>query len=306
MLSYIIRRIVATVPLLVIVTIVTFSLLKLTPGDPAAMMLGQEATPEAVAQLRKELGLDRPLLQQYISFLGAIFRGDLGRSFNTHRPVSEELARAFPATVQLAIAALMLSIGIGIPVGILTAVFHNSKIDYLTRILLLLMISLPTFWLGMILMYIFSVRLGILPAFGTGGFRHLVLPAITLSTFSLAAIVRMTRSSLLEVLSSDYIRTARSKGLSEWSVVVRHGLRNAMIPVITVMGLQFGTLLTGAALTETVFAWPGVGRMLVTAVFARDYPVIQAGVVLIAIIFILVNLFVDILYTVLDPRIRYS
>jgi peptide/nickel transport system permease protein/oligopeptide transport system permease protein len=306
MLSYIARRLLAAIPVLLVVTFAAFLLLKLTPGDPAMMMLGQEATPETIAALRQELGLDRPLPEQYARFLAGAVRGDLGQSYDTQRPVREEISRALPATAQLAAAAMALSLLIGIPIGIVTAVKHNSGFDHVVRILLLLLVSIPTFWLGLMILYVFAVRLGLFPAFGSGTAQHLVLPAITLSSFSLAIIVRMTRSSLLEVVRSDYVRTARAKGLAEGRVIMGHALKNAMIPVTTVIGLQFGTLLTGAALTETVFAWPGLGQMLVTAVFARDYPLIQAGVLLIAVIFIGVNLVVDLLYSVMDPRIRYQ
>lgn len=306
MTAYILRRLLIAVPLLVVVTIVVFLLMTLTPGDPAVLMLGQDATPEAVVRLRVQFGLDRPLLEQYLLFLGNLLRGDLGRSFVTHLAVSGELARTWPATFELAVAAMAVALAIGLPLGVFTAVRRGSWLDQLTRVAVLVSISMPIFWSGLLLIYYFAVQLGWLPTSGTGTPAHLVLPALSLSTFSLAIIVRLTRSSMIEVLQEDYVRTARSKGLRDRAVVVRHAMKNALIPVVTVAGLQFGQLLAGAALTETVFNWPGIGRLLVTAVFARDYPMIRGAILLIAATFILVNLAVDLIYAFLDPRIRYA
>ena len=252
-----IRRLIASVPVLLVVTIVVFLLLKLTPGDPAVLMLGQDATPAAVAQLHRELGLDRPLPEQYWSFVVNLVHGDLGRSYDTHQLVTREIGRAFLATAELTFVAIAISIIVGVPLGVISAMVHHSKVDGLIRVALLIMVSMPTFWLGLLLIYGFAVRLGVLPSFGREGLRSLILPSLTLATFSLAIIVRMTRSSLLEVTGSDYIRTARAKGLASWRVIIQHALKNALIPVITIIGLQLGTLLSGAALTETVFAWPG-------------------------------------------------
>lgn len=306
MTAYILRRLLIAVPLLVVVTIVVFLLMTLTPGDPAVLMLGQDATPEAVVRLRVQFGLDRPLIEQYLLFLGNLLRGDLGRSFVTHLAVSGELARTWPATFELAVAAMAVALAIGLPLGVFTAVRRGSWLDQLTRVAVLVSISMPIFWSGLLLIYYFAVQLGWLPTSGTGTPAHLVLPALSLSTFSLAIIVRLTRSSMIEVLQEDYVRTARSKGLRDRAVVVRHAMKNALIPVVTVAGLQFGQLLAGAALTETVFNWPGIGRLLVTAVFARDYPMIRGAILLIAATFILVNLAVDLIYAFLDPRIRYA
>lgn len=306
MLPYVIRRLLVAIPLLLVVSIVVFLLMAATPGDPAVLMAGMEATPENVLKLRTQFGLDRPLPQQYLVFLQNIFRGDLGRSYATYLPVTDELGRAWPATIELATAAMAISLAIGLPVGIITAVRRGGWIDQIVRIIVLLSVSMPIFWLGLLFIYAFAVQLGWFPTSGRGTLAHLVLPSVSLATFSLAMIVRLTRSSMVEVLSEDYVRTARAKGLNAWAVVIRHGLANALIPVVTIVGLQFGQLLAGAVLTETVFNWPGLGRLLVTAVFARDYPTIRAAILLIAAMFIIVNLLVDMLYAALDPRIRFA
>jgi peptide/nickel transport system permease protein len=310
--AYILRRVLVAIPLLLVVSVVVFLLMQLTPGDPAVLMLGQDATPDAIAQLRHQFGLDLPLPQQYLLFLGNLLRGDLGRSFGTHLSVAGELARTWPATFELAVAAMVIALVVGLPVGVVTAVGRGGVFDQVTRVVVLVSVSMPIFWSGLLLIYYFSVGLGWLPTSGRGNgtleseLAHLVLPAASLATFSLAVIVRLTRSSMLDVLGEDYMRTARSKGLRTRTVIVRHGLKNALIPVVTVAGLQFGQLLAGAALTETVFNWPGVGRLVVTAVFSRDYPTIRGAVLLIAATFIIVNLVVDLTYAFLDPRIRYS
>lgn len=310
--AYILRRLLVAIPLLLVVSIVAFLLMQLTPGDPAVLMLGQDATPQSIAQLRHQFGLDLPLPQQYLLFVENLLRGDLGRSFGTQLSVTGELARTWPATFELAVAAMLIALAVGLPLGVLTAVARGSVFDQLTRIVVLVSVSMPIFWSGLLLIYYFSVQLGWLPTSGRGDgsvaseLSHLLLPAISLSTFSLAVIVRLMRSSMLDVLGEDYMRTARSKGLRGSTVVLRHGMKNALIPVVTVAGLQFGQLLAGAALTETVFNWPGVGRLVVTAVFSRDYPTIRGAVLLIATTFIVVNLLVDLVYAFLDPRIRYS
>ncbi len=310
--AYILRRLLVAIPLLLVVSIVVFLLMQLTPGDPAVLMLGQDATPQSIAQLRNQFGLDLPLPQQYLLFLENLLRGDLGRSFGTRLSVAGELARTWPATLELAVAAMAIALAVGLPLGVITAVGRGGVLDQITRVVVLVTVSMPIFWSGLLLIYYFSVQLGWLPTSGRGDgtveseLSHLILPAVSLSTFSLAVIVRLMRSSMLDVLGEDYIRTARSKGLRTWTVILRHGMKNALIPVVTVAGLQFGQLLAGAALTETVFNWPGVGRLVVTAVFSRDYPTIRGAVLLIATTFIIVNLLVDLVYAFLDPRIRYS
>jgi peptide/nickel transport system permease protein len=277
-----------------------------TPGDPAVMLLGQDITEESLAQVRKELGLEDPIYIQYFSFVLGALRGDFGRSFQTRRQVSIELWRTFPNTLRLTACSIFISVLIGIPVGIITAYREHSWMDNLLRFITISSVSMPIYFLGLVLIYFFSIYLGVLPTSGYGGMSHLILPSVSLSAYSLGIIARMTRSSMLEVLRQEYIVTARSKGLSENLVLHRHALRNSLIPVVTVVGLQFGILLGGAVLTETVFAWPGIGRLMITAVFARDYPMVRGCVLLIATAFIFVNLVVDILYVYLDPRIRYE
>lgn len=306
MLTYIARRLLIAVPLLVAVSFVAFLLMHLTPGDPAALMLGQDATPELVEELRGRMGLDRPLHEQYALFVWNLLQGDLGRSFSTGVSVADELARTWPATLQLAVGAILLALVVGIPLGVLGAVFHGTWFDYVIKVFVLASFSMPIYWLGLLLIYLFALQLGWFPTSGSGTPLHLVLPTVSLAIWSLAAVVRMTRASMLEVLTEDYIRTARSKGLSEFAILSRHALRPSLNPVLTLAGLQFGQLMAGAVLTETVFSWPGVGRLMVVAVFARDYPTIRGIVLVVAVTFILVNLLVDILYGVLDPRIRHS
>ncbi|MDR7432888.1 MAG: ABC transporter permease [Armatimonadota bacterium] len=285
---------------------VVFVAIRLIPGDPAQIMAGQAATEEVVRQIRQSLGLDQPLPVQYLYFLRNVVRGDLGRSLFNGAPVVEELGQRFPRTVRLALASIVVASLIGVPAGILAATRHLSWLDTLVMLVALVGVSMPVFWLGLNLILVFSVRLQWLPAFGYETWRHLLLPSVTLGAASAAIVARMTRSSMLEVLGQDYIRTARAKGLAERVVVNRHALRNALIPVVTVLGLQLGTLLSGAVLTETVFAWPGIGRLLVDAVLARDYPIIQGATLLIAATFVALNLAVDLLYGLLDPRIRYE
>lgn len=303
---YLLKRILLSIPVLLGVSIVVFTMIRLIPGDPAQLMAGQAATAEVVRQIRESLGLDRSLPIQYAIFIGNLLKGDLGRSLFNSAPVVEELAQRFPRTVRLALASMVVASLIGIPAGILSATRHLSWLDSLVMVIALAGVSMPVFWLGLNLILIFAVRLHWLPAIGHETWRHLILPSVTLGAASAAIIARMTRSSMLEVLRQDYVRTARAKGLAEPSVVRRHALRNALIPVVTVVGLQLGTLLSGAVLTESVFAWPGVGRLLVDAVLARDYPVIQGAVLLISTTFVALNVLVDMVYAVLDPRIRYE
>jgi peptide/nickel transport system permease protein/oligopeptide transport system permease protein len=306
MLNYLIRRILLTIPLaLGVVFIVTVSF-DLIPGDPAAVILGEFASPEAVAQLRTSLGLDRPLLVRYVNYVADILRGDLGRSIRDRRAVTTILAETFPYTIQLALAAITLVLAVGIPLGLLAAARAGSWLDNTIRVLSLAGLSMPVFWTGIVFIVIFSVHLRWFPVSGTGTWRHLVLPAITLALPSIAVLARMTRTTVLEVLQEDFIRTARAKGVSASSLLYKHTLRNALIPVITVIGLQLGQMLGGAVLTETVFAWPGVGRLTVFAIFNRDFVLMQGLVLVLALVYILVNLLVDLSYGLVDPRVRYS
>ncbi len=303
--TYVAKRLLLMVPVVLAITTLVFWVVKLTPGDPALAILGGSAFKESIEAFNKEFGLDRPLYLQYFDFLaGLILRGDLGRSYWTHGPVVVLLAQAFPATLELTVSAMIVAILIGGLVGIISAVKRESVFDYASRTFSLFGVSMPIFLLGPALVLVFSVYLGLLPVQGRGGLEHLVLPAFTLGMFSASNIARIMRSSMLDVLRKDYIRTARAKGLSERVVIYKHALRNALIPFVTVAGLQFGILLGGAIICESVYAWPGVGRLLVSAILQRDSPVIQGCILLIAILFVLVNLTVDVLYHYLDPRVR--
>ncbi len=306
MLRYVTRRAVGLIPLLLAVATVTFFALELTPGDPAVLILGQDATPEGLAQVRRSLGLDRPLVEQYLRYLGGVVRGDLGRSFRTRTPVTEDLARTFPVTLTLAVGAIGVASVVGVAAGTVSAVRPHSLVDYVVRAGILTAVSAPVFWLGLVLIYWFSIRLGWLPVSGWGSLRHVILPVAALSAFPLAGIARMTRSSVLDALAHDYVRTARAKGVPGGAVLGRHVMRNALIPVVTIIALQFGILLGGAVITETVFALPGLGQLVVTAVLARDYAIIRGSVLLVAVSFALINLLVDLAYAALDPRIRYT
>lgn len=283
------------------------------PGDPAVAIAGELASPALVERVRAELGLDQPLPVQYGIYLARMAQGDMGTSVRSGLPVTDEIRIRLPRTLQLTILSLIVAAAIGIPIGVLSATRSNTWVDALSMVLALLGVSMPIFWLGLMLIIFFALTLPnwlglgqpILPPTGSGTWRHLIMPTIALAANSMAIQARMTRACMLDVLRSDYIRTARSKGVSEFSVIYRHGLRNALIPIVTVIGLQFGTLLGGAVLTETVFAWPGIGRLLVDSIGYRDYPVIQGTVLVITVGFVLVNILVDILYAYLDPRIRY-
>jgi peptide/nickel transport system permease protein len=275
----------------------------LLPGDAVALMLGEHATKEAVAALRDYLGLDKPLLTRYVQYVGRLLTGDLGRSIQQNRPVAAELAEAWPATLELTLAALLLATVFGVSAGIVSAVWPSSFFDALARLGSLFGLSLPVFWTGLVLIVIFAWWLPWLPVGGTGSLAHLVLPAVALALPSTAMVARMTRSSVLEVLREDYVRTARAKGVRERWVVTKHALRNAAIPVLTLLGLQAGQLMGGAVLTETVFAWPGLGRLMVKAIFARDYVLLQGAVLVFSLAFVLINLLVDLSYGVLDPRV---
>lgn len=293
------------IPVLLGVILLITVTIDLIPGDPAALMLGQGATPEMVAKLRSSLDLDQPLAVRYVRYVGRLLRGDLGRSIREGRQVNDEIADVWPATAALGATALLLAIAVGVPAGIISARWPFSRFDNIARVVTLLGLSMPIFWTGIVLIVIFSLWLGWLPAGGRGTWLHLVLPAVALALPSVAVLARMTRSTMLEVLREDYIRTARAKGVAIRGLLVRHALRNALIPVVTVLGLQTGQLLGGAVLTETVFSWPGIGRMLIRAIFARDYVLLQGGVLVLAVTFVVINLLVDLSYAYLDPRITY-
>lgn len=307
MARYLLTRLVGAAVTLFLVSIVVFVLLSLAPGDPAEMILmGRQATEEDIAQLRHEMGLDVPIHIQYAHFVWDAVRGDLGRSWQNNEPVLQQLARVFPSTVVLSLWALLLSTIVGITMGIIGAVRQYSALDVLTRVVGLLGVSIPIFWLGLMLISLFAVQLHWLPSSGRGSWKHLVLPVVSLATYSVAIIARMARSCMLEVLREDYIRTARAKGLLERVTLFRHALKNALIPIVTIVGLQLGYLLGGAIVTETVFAYSGLGWTMMQALFARNYPVVRGGVLVMATAFIAVNLLVDVLYVYLDPRIRYA
>ena len=305
MYGYLVRRLVLTVPVLLGVAILVFAIVRLIPGDPATAIAGPQATDAFIAQIAEQYHLNEPLYVQFGLFLRDLIKGDLGDSTFSRRPVMVELAERFPRTIQLTLAAMAVAMAIGIPAGIMSARRRNSIFDNLSMIVALLGVAAPVFWLALMLQLLFSVRLGWLPTTGTGTPAHLVLPAITLGMSTAGLIARVTRSSMLEVLRMEYVQTARAKGLSERDVIYGHALKNAMIPVVTVVGLQFGILLGGAVLTESVFAWPGVGRLLVDSILSRDYPVVQGTVLVLAATFVVINLIVDLLYAVLDPRISY-
>lgn len=306
MTRYIVQRLIAAIITLLGVSTLVFLMLHLLPGDPARIIAGLLASEADVARLRAQLGLDQPLLVQYFNFLGNLLRADLGHSARTMQPVLDEVLARLPATIQLAVLSTAIAAPIGIFAGVIAATRQYSLFDYLTSVGTLLGVSMPVYWLGLMLIVLFAVQWQWLPAAGNDQPMSWVLPSVTLAFFSVALIARMTRSSMLEVLHQDYVRTARAKGLAERGVIFHHALKNAFIPVITVIGLQFGTLLGGAVLTESVFAWPGIGRLLVDSIFARDYPVVQGVVLVFATMFILLNLVVDILYAYLDPRIHYA
>ena len=303
MLIFVLRRLLLTVPVLLGVLFVVMLTMDLIPGDPVQLMLGDAASKENVARFREHLGLDRPLVVRYVRYLGHVVTGDLGRSIQQNRPVVDELGDAWPATLQLTVAALLLAAVVGVATGIVSAIWPNSLFDALSRLSSLFGLSMPVFWTGLVLIVVFAFWLPLLPVGGVGSPSHLVLPAVTLALPSIAMIARMTRSSVLEVLREDYVRTARAKGVGERLVVAKHALRNAAIPILTLVGLQAGQLMGGAVLTETVFAWPGLGRLMVKAIFARDYILLQGAVLIFAMAFVVINLVVDLSYGMLDPRV---
>lgn len=331
---YVIRRILETIPVLIGASIAVFLLVHLIPGGPEVVLLGERGSAENVAELRARLGLDRPLYEQYFVYMGNVLSGDLGRSVAGNIPIMDELKQRLPATMELSFCALIIAVMVGVPLGIVSAVKRGSWIDTGTMLGSLIGVSMPIFWLGLLLLYFFGVVLGWLPFIGrlstnmqietrtgmhlldavlsgnwTGfwdAFAHLILPSVTLSTIPIAIIARITRSAMLEVLHMDYIRTARAKGLREPTVILRHAMRNAMLPVVTVIGLQLGSLLAGAVLTETIFSWPGIGRWLFNSIQGRDYAIVQSVTLVITFIFVVVNLLVDVSYAWLNPRIRYE
>jgi ABC-type dipeptide/oligopeptide/nickel transport system permease component len=305
-LRYLARRLALTIPVLLGVATLVFALIHLIPGDPAQAMLGETASEEDVQALRERLGLDQPLLQQYGGFLRGAVRGDLGRSLRTDEPVTQAILDRLPATLELAAAAMIVAIGVAIPLGIIAAVGRGTFVDHAATTLALTGISVPNFWLGPLLALIFAVELGWLPVSGRGTMGHLVLPAISLGAALAAILARMTRASLLEELREPYVQAARARGVSRVRAVLRHAFRNSLIPVVTLIGLQFGAVLTGAVITETIFAWPGIGRLLIQSIGFRDYPIVQGCILFIAVTYVAMNLLTDLVYGVLDPRIRYE
>jgi peptide/nickel transport system permease protein len=334
MLAFVVRRLLLLVPILLGLSILLFLWIRALPGGPAESLLGERATPEAIEQIERTYGLDRPIHEQYLKYLQNLLNGDLGTSIASRRPVTEEIERRFPATVELALAAMIFAIALGVPLGFVAAKRHGSAVDHASLGASLIGISIPVFFLAILLKYVFAVKLGWLPTIGrqdvlisaehpTGfyvldgiltlnfeaawdAFLHLILPAIALGSIPLAIVARITRASVLDVQNEDYVRTARAKGLAPRIVDSRHVFRNAMLPVVTIIGLQIGLLLSGAILTETVFAIPGMGTWLASAIETRDYPVLQGGILFVAVVFVLVNLVVDVSYGLLDPRIRVS
>ncbi len=307
MLTYLARRLLAVVPVLFGVTLAVFSMLFLVPGDPVKMMLAEfVTTPAQIEQMRAQLHLDEPILKQYGRFVGNALRGDLGTSIRSRRAVATEIGENVGSTAQLALASMAVAVAIGVPLGLMAALLRNSWFDAGSMIVALLGVSMPSFWLGLLMIFAFSLHLGWFPATGGGDLWHLVLPSVTLGMIASAIIARLTRSSMLEVLGQDYVRTARAKGLAWWGVVVRHALKNALIPVITIFGLQFGNLLAGAVIVETVFSRPGLGRLIVGGILAKDFPLVQGTVLFVATAYVMINVLVDIAYAFVDPRIRFG
>ena len=308
--QYIARRLLLLVPIWLGITLMAFGLGRLAPGDPARLIAERQAdglaTPAQIERVRQEYGLAEPLPLQYARWVGNALRGDLGASFKTGGPVLEELARRFPATLELAVCGMVVGVLLALPLGVQSAVRRGSAVDHASRLVALAGASLPSFWLAFLLIIVFAVQLRLLPVAGRGTMRHLVLPAVTLGFALAAPLTRLTRSSMLEVLGEDFVRTARAKGLHERAVIVRHALRNALIPVVTVAGMSFGHLLSGAVIVETLFAWPGVGKLVVDSIFDRDYPPVQGYVLFMGTVFVLINLVVDLLYVWLDPRVQLA
>ena len=306
MLRFIVRRLLLTIPVLLGVATLVFSLIHLVPGDPVQAMLGDSATPQDVADVRARLGLDRPLPVQYGAFLSNVSRGNLGTSLRTNQPVASAIAERMPATFELAFAAMAVATAIALPLGVVAAVGAGTLTDYGATTLALVGISIPNFWLGPLMAIVFSISLGWLPVSGRGSAAHLILPAITLGAPLAAVLARMTRASVIEELRELYVLAARARGVSRLRAIVRHAFRNSLIPIVTVLGLQFGAVLTGAVITETIFAWPGVGRLLIQSINFRDYPMVQGCILLIAVTYVAMNLLTDLVYGLLDPRIRFE
>ncbi len=327
MFKYIIRRLLQLIPVIIGISIVVFMIVHLAPGDPILMMLGEDATPEDYARLQRIYGFDRPVHEQYLRWAGNALQGDLGVSIRQGAPVGSLLLSRLPATIELAFISVLLAVILGVPLGVLAAIKRETPVDFFSMVVALLGVSMPGFWVALVLLTYVALNVGWIPMFGRGGsvfygltqlftafdaselwegLRYIMLPAISIGTAMMAIITRLTRSSLLEVMGKDYIRTARAKGLGERVVVFKHGLRNALLPVVTIVGIQFGAMLGGAVITETVFAWPGAGRLIVNAIQQRDFPIVQGGVLMMALIFTMVNLLVDLSYAVLNPRIRYD
>lgn len=304
--AYIVRRLLLVFPTLFLLSILVFLMVRIMPGDPAQVIAGEYATKENVELIRRQLGLDRSLHVQYLDFVARLLQGDFGRSMRTTAPVIEELKGRYINTLELTLVSMLIAFTVGIIAGTISAVRWNTWTDNLVMIAALLGVSMPIFWLGLLLILCFSVQLGWLPSVGKGSLMHLVLPSITLATLPAAIIARISRASMLDVIRQNYVVTAQAKGLSRTKVILKHALRNALIPIITIGGLQMGILLGGAVITETIFAWPGMGRLLVNSIIARDYPVIQGAVLLLAVTVILVNLLVDLTYAFTNPRIRYG
>jgi peptide/nickel transport system permease protein len=302
---YLARRLVLTIPVLLGVATLVFALIHLIPGDPARAILGDVASEADIAQLRQQLGLDRPLAVQYVAFLGGVARADLGTSLRTGTPVVSQILERLPATVELALAAVAVAFMLAIPLGIAAAVWRGTIVDHTAMTLSLAGVSMPNFWLGPLLAIVFGVELGWLPVSGRGGLEHIVLPAVSLGAALAAVLARMTRATLADQLREPYVLAARARGVSQIRAVLLHAFRNSLIPIVTLAGLQIGAVLTGAVITETIFAWPGIGRLLIQSIGFRDYPMVQGCILLIAVTYVGVNLVVDLLYVVLDPRIRY-
>ena len=304
--KYLASRLLQTIPTVLLVTVAVFLMLHLTPGDPAEVFLGDKrSTPELLEKVREDMGLNRPLHIQYLSYMGAALRGDLGRSLQTNVPVMDQILTRLPWTIELATAALLIAASVGITVGIIAALRHNTVIDTLAMAFALVGISMPVYWSSLLLILLFAVRLRILPAIGQGGLERLILPATALALVSAGSLARMVRSSMLEVLNQDFVLTARAKGISERLVVVRHVLRNALIPVVTILGLMLGNMLSGAVITETIFARLGIGQKYVEAVLQKDFTMVQGTTLFIALMYVFVNIVVDMIYAFVDPRIRY-
>lgn len=306
MLRYLIRRLLLTVPVLLGVATLVFSLVHFVPGDPAQAMLGDGASAQDIAELRASLGLDKPLIEQYVTFIRQAIGGDLGRSFRTGQPVTTMIIERMPATAELAVAAMIVAIVIAVPLGVVAAVWRGTAVDYGAMTFALAGVSIPNFWLGPLLAIVFAVELGWLPVSGRGTLAHLVLPAISLGLALAAILARMTRASLLDELNELYVRAARARGVSRAAAITSHALRNSLVPLVTILALQFGAVLTGAVITETIFAWPGIGRLLIQSIGFRDYPMVQGCILLIAVTYVTVNLITDLLYGALDPRIRFE